>query len=192
MVEFAAYDRHDRHDGKNNNGQRHVDRAQDEEGYDDLQPGDKEFLRAVVGKFGHIEQVAGDACHQLADLGVCKIAERQLLQMAEQRRAHIGFDFCAHHVADVRHEVGGGHIDQPQNEVQRRHTQHQTHTQAGHIIHADLRQIAHHHRQADLAQGGQGGADQVEQQHARIGAEIGGKAPHQGAGRVLQRNSFLS
>ena len=63
-------------------------------------------------KLRDVEQVSRDAGHELTDLRVVKIRERELLQVCEHVAAHVGLDLCAHDVADRRHEERRAHVDE--------------------------------------------------------------------------------
>ena len=63
-------------------------------------------------KLRDVEQVSRDAGHELTDLRVVKIRERELLQVCEHVAAHVGLNLCAHDVADRRHEERCAHVDE--------------------------------------------------------------------------------
>ena len=73
----------------------------------------------MVGKFGYVKQVARNSRHKLSDLCFRKIAERELFNVLKQRRAHIGFNSCAHNVTDIRHKILRRYVNYPQNKIQR-------------------------------------------------------------------------
>ena len=114
---------HRRNDDKGHNGehdqrQPHVDAAKDDKRTHDLDAGNEELLRAMVGELRHIKQVGGDAGHDLAHFCVVEIVEGQLLQMVEHCCTHICFDFRTHDVANGRHKEVGGRVHQAQKQVQ--------------------------------------------------------------------------
>ena len=57
-------------------------------------PAMKKFFRTVVGEFRYIKQVVGDAPHDLAHLGIGKVAVGQLLQVVKRRLGAYPFQ-CA-------------------------------------------------------------------------------------------------
>ena len=65
--------------GKDDECHRLVDEEQHEEGRDDLDARNEEFLGAVVRELGHVEQIARDTRHERADLGVVVVGKGQLL-----------------------------------------------------------------------------------------------------------------
>ena len=72
----------------------------------------------MVAELGDVKQVVGDAAHDLAHLGVGVVGVAQLLQMGKGVPAHIGLDVGAHDVADARHIIVGGGVDEPQHQIQ--------------------------------------------------------------------------
>ena len=113
-VEIHRRDDDEGHDGEHNQGKPHVDPAQDDEGADNLDARDEEFLGAVVGELRHVEQVGGDAGHNLGHLGVVEVVKGQLLQVVEHSGAHICPYFGAHDVAHGGHEEVGRGVHQAQ------------------------------------------------------------------------------
>ena len=61
---------HEHHQGQQRHRQPGVDGEQADEGAHDLDQGDKKVLRAVVGKFGDIEQVGHQLAHHLSGIVV--------------------------------------------------------------------------------------------------------------------------
>ena len=55
VIQFDGEYQHEGNAGEDDQRQRQTGRAQDNEGYRDLDGGDEEFLRTVMGKFGDIE-----------------------------------------------------------------------------------------------------------------------------------------
>ena len=110
MVEICGCNDNQRHHGKHDQRQPYIDAAEDHERTNDLDSRDEKFLGAVMGKLRHIEQIGGDTGHDLPDLRIVKIVERQLLQMIEHGGTHIGFDFRAHNMADRGHKEIRGSV----------------------------------------------------------------------------------
>ena len=179
LVEMPGQHQHDGQHEEDNQRQHRVDAQQDHKGHGDLDGGDQELLRAVVGELRYVEQVAGDAGHDLPHLGVAVIGKAHLLQMLKQGVAHVSLDIGAHHMAPGHHNVVGHGIDQAQKHVYAAHLQHIGHGQGGGAAAGKAGNAAHDHGQHQVAQRGQHGAEQVQRQHAPIGTEIGQKAPDQ-------------
>ena len=59
----------------------------------------------MMGDFANVLQIVGDARDQVAGLVVVEKTERELLNMAKEFAAHIGFNVDAEHVAPI-----GDHI----------------------------------------------------------------------------------
>ena len=170
---------HQRHAGKNDQGQRHAGLTQNKKGRRDLDEGNEELFRAVVGELSHVEQVVGDAAHDLADLGVVVVGVVQPQQMVEGVAAHVGLDVYAHDVADAGHEIAGGAVDDAQHEVERGQPQHGLHGQRRRLAGGRVGQRAHDLGQHDVAQGGQRRAEQIEKQDAFVLHQVGQKTPQQ-------------
>ena len=112
LIEEHGGRQHKRQHRKDNQRQRHTHRAQNHECADDLNARNEKFLRTVMRKLRDVKQVSRDAGHELTDLRVVKIRERELLQVCEHVAAHVGLDLCAHDVADRRHEERRAHVDE--------------------------------------------------------------------------------
>ena len=179
LVKIPGQHQHNGQHEENDDRQHRVDAQQDHEGHGDLDGGDQKFFRAMMGELRHIEQVAGDAGHDLPHLGVAVIGEAHLLQMLKQGVAHVPLDVGAHHVAPGHHDVVGHGVDQAQQHINAAHLEHIGHGQGGGAAAGQAGDAAHDHGQHQIAQGGQRGAEQVQRQHAPIGTEIGQKAPDQ-------------
>ena len=54
-VKLIAADKHNRQNGKGEQRQRHVDRQQNGERYNDFDTGDEKFLRTMMGKFRDVK-----------------------------------------------------------------------------------------------------------------------------------------
>ena len=105
LVEKARARYHQRQHGKDDERERGAGPHQNDEGDDDFDTRDEKFLRAVVGELRHLKQVAGDAGHDLAHLGVAVIGEAQRLQMGEEVVSHVALNEGAHDVP------AGGHVE---------------------------------------------------------------------------------
>ena len=112
LIEEHGGRQHKRQHRKDNQRQRHTHRAQNHKCADDLDARNEKFLRTVMRKLRDVEQVSRDAGHELTDLRVVKIRERELLQVCEHVAAHVGLNLCAHDVADRRHEERCAHVDE--------------------------------------------------------------------------------
>ena len=127
-------------------------------------------------KLGNIKQVAGDAAHDLADLGVVVIAEGKLLQMGEKIGAHIGFNARAHHVAFGLHVIVGRCVDDAQQHIQRAQAQNQACGQFTCHAQRAVGDAAHNQRQHQLAHGGQARGHQVDDEQLSVFVKIRNKA----------------
>ena len=76
-----------------------------------------------MGKLRHIEQVAGDAAHNLAHLRIIIIGKRQLLQMGKQVTAHVGLNPGTHHMPHIRDKIVGRAVNNAQQQVESPHLQ---------------------------------------------------------------------
>ncbi len=94
-------------------------------------------------------------------------------------RAHVRLHFRAHNVPNGGPKERGPRVHQAEEQVQRPNFQHQLQGQPGQVVDAQIRYIADQKGQGQLAQGGQGRAEQVEDQNRLIFAKIGQKAPYQ-------------
>ena len=177
VVQFDRDNAHQRHTGKDNEGQRYVGLTEDHERGGDLYACNEKLLRAVVGKLGHIEQVVRDAAHDLADLGVVVVGVVELQQMVKGIAAHIGLDMHAHDMANAGHKVAGCTVNDAQHKVERRQLQHGFGRQGRRRDR--VCQGAHDFGQGNVAQGRQCGAEQIKGQHAAVLDQIGEKASDQ-------------
>ena len=125
----------------------------------------------------HIEQVACNTRHQLANLCMVIIGKRQLLQMLKQIAAHICFDISTHHMPDILHVVVGRRVDDTQHQIKPPDFQHKRDSQACHIVHAAFRDKSHHQRQHQLADRRQRRAEQIKRQHPSVLFKIWSKTP---------------
>ncbi len=78
----------------------------------------------MVGKLRHIKQVAGDARHDLAHLGLAVIGEGQLRQVGKQALAHIALNLGAHDVPLGLHIIAAARLQKQQAHIQRAQLQH--------------------------------------------------------------------
>ena len=178
-VEIHRAHQHQGQDCENNQGQPQVHGAQNAERSHDFHPGNKELLRAVVGKFRHVKEVAGNPGHNLPDFGVVIIGEGELLQMVKEVPAHIRFNPGAHHMANRRHIVVGRAVNEAQDQVKQPQLQNNLHSQGFQVIHAHIRDILDNQRQHQLADGGQRGAEKIQYQYPFVLFKIGGKPADQ-------------
>ena len=124
-AEIHRAEEHERQQHERRRGQRQVDRAKEAEADADLDPEDEELLRTVVRELRDIKEVRRDPRHQLADLGVVVVAERDAQQVGEQVLAHIAFDHHAHRVSDIDHIIARADVHELQRPVDRGEGQHQ-------------------------------------------------------------------
>ena len=89
--------------------------------------------------------------------------------------AHVGFDVGAHDVPNGLHEVVGRGVHDAQRHVKRPEAQYRIDGQRCQVVRAHAGDVTHDHRQHKVAYGGQGRAEQVQQQHGKVGLEIGQK-----------------
>ena len=78
------HDQKHRQNGGDHQRQPPLDRKHDDKGADDGHAGDENILRAVMGQFRDLKQLAGQAAHQGAGPIAVIVAEIQFLHMAEQ------------------------------------------------------------------------------------------------------------
>ena len=99
----AAHDdnEEDRHHDAHDQRQPPFDREHDDERAHDRDHRDEQILGAVVGKFGDLEQVGGQAAHELAGAVVVIEIEAQLLHVCEQDAADVRLDADAEGVTPV-------------------------------------------------------------------------------------------
>ena len=154
-----AHCNHDRNDQENNQCQKHIDPHQDDKCDHELHPGDKKFFRAVMRKFGHIKQIVRNPSHDLSDLGIIIIGIRQLMQMLIRVPAHVRFDFRAHDMSDARHIISGNAVHYAQRQINRNYTQNCLNRQFCQMIQSLIGNVTHNHRQHQLAQCRQPGAE---------------------------------
>ena len=181
LVQLDGHDTHQRHAGEHGQRQRHTGLTQDEEGRQDLDARDEKFLGAVVGELGHVEQVVGDAAHDGADLGVVVVGVVELEQVVEGVPAHVRLDVDAHDVADARHEILRGTVDDAEHEVHCRQLEHDARREGDAHAHGGVGDGAHDLGQDDVAQGGHRRTEQVDEQSLFVFCQIGQKAPDEGA-----------
>ena len=179
LGENVGTEHHHRHYREDNQRQQRVHLRHNNERNDDLDQRDEHFLREMVGKFGDLVQVRGDSGHDLADFCGIIIRMGKILQMAEQIPAHVRFDVGAHNVADGLHVIIGGGVDDAQHHVKRTHQQHVFYRQLHGGVHARGGNALHDFRQHQIADGGKGGAEQIQHHDLPIRLEIGRKAPGQ-------------
>ena len=91
----------------------------------------------------------------------------------------------AHDVADAGHVVIGGGVGNAQDQVERAQLQDRADEQTLRVVHPLVGDKPDDERKDQLADGGEGGAQQVERQNAEIGFEIGEKTGDQPAGPLL-------
>lgn len=94
-------DQHADHQGKQRNGQLPVDQEQEDKGTNDLDQGNEQVLRAVVGEFRDVKEVRDQLAHHLAGVVLIIVREGQLLIVVEEAGAHVPFHVGAHHVSLV-------------------------------------------------------------------------------------------
>lgn len=86
-------------------GQRHVQGAEQEEGARQHHQGDEEVLGAVVGQLRDLEGVVDDAGHQGSRSGSVEEGEGQALEVVERLAPDVHLDAHAHDVSVVLDEV---------------------------------------------------------------------------------------
>ena len=175
-VEIDGRKQHERDDREDNQGQREAVVREDRKRYHDFQPGDEKFFGAVVGKLGHIEQVACNPRHDLPNLVAIVKGVGQPLEMVKQIAAHVGFDPGSHHMPDALHKIVCGCIDDPQNQIEQPDPQDERDSQPDCTAGAAVGEKPHDQRQHQFADGGERRADQVDQHNCGVRFEIGGEA----------------
>ena len=185
LVKVPQQNDHQRYERKHQQRQADIHVQQDHERYDDLNPGNEKLLGAVVCEFRDIEQVAGQAGHQLADFCVVVVSERKVLEMVKEIPAHIGFDASAHKVAARLHIISAKRIDDPEEQIQQPKLQHPWDGERVRRNHGAVRDLAYDQRENDFTDSRQRGAEQVKYQCCFVAPEIGEKAFHQLADRHL-------
>ena len=125
-----------------------------------------------MSELGNIKQVAGDAGHELADLGVVVVGVRELLQMGEQVFSHIRLDPGTHHVAHIGHIVVGGSVDDPKHQIKRSYLQNHPNSEAQNIVGGLVGDKPYDEGQSQLTQSGEKGKDEVQRQYPSIFFEI--------------------
>ena len=133
----------------------------------------------MVGEFRYIKQVVGDAPHDLAHLGIGKVAVGQLLQVVKGVSAHIRFNARAHHMARVGHKVVGCAVNEPKHQIKRANAEDIAHRQAGKVVYAHIGDGTHDERQNQLAHRGERRTEQIEAEDALIAGHVGPEAAQQ-------------
>ena len=131
----------------------------------------------MVGKLGHVKQVVGDAAHDGAHLGVVVVGVVQQQQVVKGVLAHIGFNMHAHDMADAGHKILRRSVNDTEHEVERCQLEHDLGGQRDAHTHGGVGNGAHDLGQDDIAHGGQGCTEQVDEQHLFVLGQIGQKAP---------------
>ena len=173
LVEKARARYHQRQHGKDDERERGAGPHQNDEGDDDFDTRDEKFLRAVMGELRHLKQVAGDAGHDLAHLGVAVIGKAQRLQMGEEVVSHVALNEGAHDVPAGGHVEIGQRVHDAQKHVDAAHPEHKAHRKSGEVIGGQVGHIAHDEGQHQVAHGGQRRAHQIQKQHAPVLFKIG-------------------
>ena len=139
---------------------------------------DKQILRPVVGQLRHLEQVAGQAAHQLAGTVLVVEVKAQLLHMVVQVAADIRLHPDAEGVAPVGH-----HEVQPRANYIGCH--HQRHHDEEHpellFRQPRVQRGAGHQRKRQIHHGDEERAGHVQREQAPVGLEIGQEYPQQAA-----------
>jgi hypothetical protein len=94
-----------RQDQRDDQRQPPLDGEHDPQGAHDGDGGDEQILRPVVSQLRDVEEVGGEAAHELAGAVLIEIAEAQLLHMAEKVPADVGLHQDAEGVAPVADNV---------------------------------------------------------------------------------------
>ena len=128
-----------------------------------------------MGKLRHIKQIVGDAPHDLPHLSVVIIGVGQLLQMPVGVPAHIRLYIHPHHMTGIGHIIVSRRVNQPQCQVQKPQSSHGAHRQHRQVLHGLVGDMPDNQRQHDLADGGQGRAEQVQTEHFHMGFIVGHK-----------------
>ena len=131
----------------------------------------------MVGELSHIKQIVGDAPHDGAHLGVVVVGVIQLQQVVKGILAHIGFNMHAHDMADAGHKILRRSVNDTEHEVERCQLEHDLGCQRDAHTHGGVGNGAHDLGQDDIAHGGQGCTEQVDEQHLFVLGQIGQKAP---------------
>ena len=95
--------------GKNDQRQRHIQRAEIDKGEHDHADAGEQVFRAVVGQLADLEQVGGQAGHDPPGLVLVEEGEGQPLQMGKHIPPHLGLHLRAHHMAVILHEIAQQH-----------------------------------------------------------------------------------
>ena len=126
-IQGHAYSDHHRNHEKNKQGQRQVNSRQYEKCDQYLDSRNKKFLRAVMGKFRHVEQVVRDPPHNLPHLRIVIIGVGKLLQMKISIPAHIRLDLRSHDMPHIGHIIAGNRIDDAQSQIKQSQARNRPH-----------------------------------------------------------------
>ena len=169
-------------DAAHHQGQPPLDGEHHRQSADDGDQGDEQVLRPVVGQLRQLEQVRGQAAHQLAGAVFIVKVEAQVLHMGKQVPADIGLHQDAEGVAPVAHDEV-----KPRPEDKGRHHQGHDREENGELL---LRQPVVHGGAGDQGKGqvddgNEEGAGDIQQEQAPVGAEVGQENAQRSAGTVV-------
>ena len=116
--------------------------------------------------------------------------------MAEQGGAHVGFNFRTHDVTDVCHIIGACGVNDAQDKIQHAQADNQIRCQCGKIVLGEIHDVSHDDRKCQLANGGERGTEQVQNQRGNIRLKIRSKAAKQlssgaGSSMCFFQNDFI-
>src|SRR5690606_16054812 len=95
----------ERNDDQSHERKLRIDPEHDAERAEERHDGNEEVFRSVMGKLPDVEQVIGDAAHDVAGLDIVEKAERLPLHMGEQFFTHVGFNIDAELVPEITDDI---------------------------------------------------------------------------------------
>ena len=141
--------------------------------------GDEQILRSVVGQLGHLEQVAGQAAHQLSGTVLVIEVKAQLLHVVVQVAADVGLHPDAEGVAPVgHHEVQAG-----AHHIRRHHRRHHDEEHPELLFRQPcVQRGAGHQWKRQIHHGDKERAGHIQREQPPVGLKIGQEYPQQAAG----------
>ena len=107
--------------GKDDHRKPKIEGTENGKADDNLNAGNKEFFGTVMGKFGDIEQITGDAGHNGTHFGIVIIRKGKFMQMGKQVAAHIRFHIYTHDMTHRVHIKLSGAVNEAQQDIQQPH-----------------------------------------------------------------------
>ena len=173
-----------RNDGHDDNGHAPLDAEHHRQRAHDGDDGDGQILRPVVGQLRQLEQVGGQAAHQLSRAVAVIEIEAQRLHMMEQVAADIRLHTNAEGVAPVGDDVVQSC---PQHKGQRHHRHDDKEHPVVLLRQPVVQRRAGDQRKGQIHHGNQNGAADIQRKQLPVGLEVAQEDPRRTAGTVILR-----